>query len=113
MIYQVPTSFLYSNDIFHILGIGAMPFLIGKKLTDFLADRFPGNDFLKEHSYDVGLAFAIGAELVWSFGVEPQSPFDHANDISGKLKDIGETLAGAGIAAGGEYLWGRRKCSIL
>lgn len=106
--YRLSTWFPYFDDVFHILSIGAMPFLIGKYGSETIANICKDPEIAKawrDSATGMGLACSIAAEILWSCVIEPGSRYDHPEDLAGKLKGVGETLAGVGIAALGECLW--------
>jgi len=93
LIYKAASAFPYSNDLMH-LGLGAVPFLIGKygyrKVSKYL---YTEKDALLE---DVtGISLALLAECGWLF-LEAKSPYNHSGDFIGIAKGVGETCFGAG-----------------
>lgn len=105
IIYKASTAFPYSNDLMHVGLIGALPYLVGRYGSELIVGRItnPINaETLRGCAPAVGFACAGIAEGIWSGFLEPGSKYDHPGDLTGKLKGVIETLAGAGLVWGGE-----------
>src|SRR3989338_260509 len=91
-IYEAASAFPYSNDLMHAGLIGALHFLTGRYVSRRLG-------FSENKSNAIGGLFSLAAEGLWLV-IESGSPFDHPEDIQGKLKGVGETILGAGAGFG-------------
>jgi len=92
-ILRASMAFPYSNDLMHTGLMGTVPFLLGK----YVSSRFIDSDNL---TTAIGLAASAVSELVWRFGIEPSSPYDHSTDIIGDNKGSLEAAIGALIGFG-------------
>ncbi len=86
-------AFPGASHLMHVGMIGALPYAAGR----YIANKAG----LGKYSAIAGFASAAAAEMLWRFGIEPSSPYDHPEAGLYDWIGTGETFAGA---AGAHYV---------